>query len=197
MKKLLVFIVILLAAFSVYWYMLRTKKGPKVDTTEKPMAQKRHSENFNKSIDAVVAEYMAVRNAFAAADTAAVKTKINSFIRLLDAVDMKELEKDSGAIVQTAQGSMMDIKSNAVSLLSQADITEMRRDFKAMNQAIYPAFFKSINYEGKTLYLYNCATAFNGSEEAEWLSDDTTGLNPYLGKGQFCGEVKDSVMAAK
>ncbi|MFZ1529982.1 MAG: DUF3347 domain-containing protein [Ferruginibacter sp.] len=198
MKRLLVLIVILLAAFSVYWYLLRTKKGPKQDTTEKPILQKKHSEAFNKSIDAAVAGYLAIKDAFVKGDTATAKAKTAAFIQSLDSIDMKELEKDSGAIIQTAQASLMDIKSNAASLLNQSDIKEMRRDFGMVTEMMYPAFFKAINYEGATLYLFNCATAFGESESANWLSKDTALVNPYLDKSMpACGELKDSVLATK
>lgn len=198
MKRLLALIVILLAAFSVYWYLLRTKKGPKVDTTEKPILQKKHSETFNNSIDAVVAAYLSIKDAFVNGDAATAKSKTATFIQLLDAIDMKELEKDSGAIVQTAQASIMDIKSNAASLLNQTDISEMRRDFSMVTEMMYPAFFKAINYEGATLYLLNCATAFGEGASANWLSKDTVVANPYLGKTMPpCGELKDSVLATK
>ena len=198
MKRLLFLIVILLAAFSAYWYLLRTKKGSKADTTEKPILQKKHSEAFNKSIDEVVAGYLSVKDAFVNDDTATAKAKTAAFIQSLDAIDMKELEKDSSAIVQTAQASITDIKSNAASLLNQTDIKEMRRDFNMVTEMMYPAFFKAINYEGATLYLINCASAFGESESANWLSKDTVMANPYLGKAMpACGELKDSVLATK
>ncbi|MBS1925917.1 MAG: DUF3347 domain-containing protein [Bacteroidetes bacterium] len=68
---------------------------------------------------------------------------------------------------------------------------------------MYPAFFQSINYEGKKLYLQHCPMAFNDTEGADWLSSSDEIINPYLGKKHpkykagmlHCGEIKDSVLA--
>jgi len=203
MKRFLGLILLILVAVGVYWFMFRPKhSGPKAPK-QAPIALKKHSEHFNASIDKVVAAYLDIKNAFVEADTAAAKKSTTVFLAALDSVPMKELKKDTAMIFETAQANIGDIRSNAQSLLNQKDITEMRRDFSAMTDVMYPSFFKTINYEGAKLYLQNCPMAFNDEISANWISNSDEVVNPYLGKIHpkyksqmlHCGEVKDSIQA--
>ena len=203
MKKMIVFIIVLLAAFSVYWFMLRSKtsgpRGPK----PVPMVLKKHSQAFNNTINSVVDNYLSLKDAFVEADTAMVKAKANSFIAALNNIDTVELKKDTALVFETVTATLGDIKSNAESLVKQTDITEMRRDFSSLTDVMYPTFFIAIKYEGQKLYLDNCPMAFNDSIPANWISNSAEIVNPYLGKkhpvyhaGMLgCGEVKDSIQA--
>lgn len=200
---MIVFIVVLLVAFSIYWFMLRSKSsGPKAPKPV-PMAIKRHSDAFNNSINTVVDNYLSLKDAFVEADTAMVKVKANAFMAALNNVDTIELKKDTALVFETVTATLGDIKSNAESLLKQTDITEMRRDFSSMTDVMYPTFFIAIKYEGQKLYLDNCPMAFNDSIPANWISNSAEIVNPYLGKkhpvyhaGMLgCGEVKDSIQA--
>jgi hypothetical protein len=202
MKRILILLVIVLAAISVYWFMLRKKEsGPKAP---KPtgIALKKHSDSFNRSVDKVVADYLAIKNAFVDGDTTAAKSHTTAFISALDSIPLQELKKDTTSIFETAEASVNDIRSNAQSLLQQSTITEMRRDFSMVTDMMYPAFFKSINYEGEKLYLQNCPMAFGQDQAANWLSDTSVIVNPYFGKNDpkykagmiECGDVKDSIM---
>jgi len=203
MKRLLFILIAVLAALSVYWFVFRKKeRGPKAP---KPVAivLKKHSEAFNKSVDKLVNDYLAIKNAFVEGDTAAAKLNTKAFISALDSIPLAELKKDTASIFETAQGSINDIRGNAESLLQQTTITEMRRDFSMVTEMMYPAFFKSINYEGEKLYLQNCPMAFGDDQAANWISNSDEVVNPYLGKNDpkykatmlHCGEVKDSIMA--
>ena len=204
MKRLLFLLVIVLAGISVYWFMLRKKGGPKAPK-QAAMVLKNHSDLFNKSVDSAVAQYLAIKNAFIESDTATAKKSTAAFINLLDSIPLIELKKDTASIFETAQASISDIKANAQSLLQQTDITEMRKDFSMLTDMMFPSFFKSINYEGPTLYLENCPMAFGDDAPANWISDNSEIVNPYLGKTHptyratmlHCGEVKDSIVAKK
>jgi hypothetical protein len=202
MKRILFVLVLVLAAISVYWFMLRKKEsGPKAP---KPVAiaLKKHSEAFNKSVDKVVGHYLAVKDAFVESDTTAAKQHAKELISALDSIPLEELKKDTASIFETAQGSVGDIRSNAQSLLQQTNITEMRRDFSMVTDMMYPSFFKSINYEGEKLYLQNCPSAFGEDQQANWISNSSQIISPYIDKSdpkyqaviQTC-TVKDSVMA--
>ncbi len=203
MKKVFLLLVVLLAAFATYWFGFRKKEqGP----TAPPLAHlalKKHSEGFNKSADSVVNAYLDIKNAFVEADTLTVKAATSSFIKLLDRLPVNELKKDTATIFETVLGNMMDIKSNAMSLLQQTDITEMRHDFSMVTEMMYPSFFTAINYEGPKLYVANCPMAFNDSVSANWISNSAEIVNPYLGKNHptyhagmlHCGEVKDSIVS--
>jgi hypothetical protein len=204
MKKALVFLIVLVAALSIYWFIFRTKKasGPE-EPKQAALTLKTHSAAFNKSIDDLMDAYHAMKNAFVDADTAKAKQNAAVFISRLDSIPLAELKKDTAMIFETASASVNDIRANAQSLLQQTDITEMRKDFGMVTEMMYPAFFKSINYEGPKLYLQNCPMAFNDEQGANWISTDREVVNPYLGKNHpkykgtmlHCGEVKDSIMA--
>lgn len=207
MKKILIIVVIvLLAGIAVFAYLKSFKEKDVVAETPKQEALilKTHSEAFNASVDRAIADYLNMKNAFVNADAAAVKQYAASFVTKLDSIPMEELDKDKVAISATAKASVLDIKTNVNSLLSQTNITEMRKDFNVVTQMMYPSFFKSINYEGHKLYLQECPMAFEDAS-AVWLSNDAEIVNPYLGNNHpkykatmiNCGEVKDSVMAGK
>jgi hypothetical protein len=203
MKRALIFFVLILAAAAVYWFVIRSKPGgPKAPKTP-PMALKKHSESFNNSINNVITEYLAVKDAFIEADTSTAKAKTNALITALNALDTAELKKDTAMVFETVMASLADVKSNAESLLKQTDITEMRRDFSSLTDMLYPTFFKAISYEGPKLYLINCPMAFNDEIPANWISNSEKVINPYLGKNHpkhgagmlNCGEVKDTIKA--
>jgi len=200
MKKVLALLLVFAIGFCVYWFKFR-KTGAPNDIKPEPIALKKHSEAFNSSVDKMVGAYLGIKDAFVDADTAKAKAKTTEFISLLDAIQLDELKNDKAVIIESAKGSIADIRSNAVSLLEQKDITEMRQDFRMVTDMMYPAFFKTINYEGPKLYLQNCPMAFGEDKDANWISNSTEIVNPYLGKNHpefkgsmlHCGEVKDSI----
>jgi len=203
MKKGLAFIVVILAAFCIYWFMFRKTASSGPETKPEPIALKKHSEAFNASIDKAVNAYLSVKDAFVDADTAKVKQQVNLFISMLDSIKVEELKNDKAMVTESAKSSIADIRSNAVSLLSQTNITEMRQDFRMITEMMYPGFFKTINYEGPKLYLQNCPMAFGEDKGADWISNSVEIVNPYLGKNHpeykgsmlHCGEVKDTIKA--
>ena len=202
MKKLILFIVLILLAFSVYWFMLRTKEVKPKEPKQAAITVKKHTETFNIAIDHLMNAYFGMKDAFVDADTARAKQQTVLFIQLLDSIPVAELKKDDSLIVETAKATIADIKANASSLLQQTDITEMRQDFRTVSDMLYPAFFKTINYEGPALFLQNCPMAFDGDKDANWISNSNEVVNPYLGKKHpkfkatmlNCGEVKDSIV---
>jgi hypothetical protein len=203
MKKAILFLVLILAASLIFWKLFKSKDGENKtsDTKEVAIAVKQHSENFNKSISRIVDKYMNIKDAFVNADTAAIKLSGAEFILLLDAIDTAELKKDTSLIEATIISVINDLKSNAISMLSQHDITEMRKDFSSLTDMMFPAFFTAIKYEGPTLYIQNCPMAFNDEIPANWISTTEEVINPYLGKNHpkykagmlHCGEIVDSV----
>ena len=201
MKKVLLFTILVLAAFGIYWIVGKKDKSKKEDVKQGPIALQLHTDTFNASIARVMGEYHTITNAFVDADTGTVKTHTRNFIALLDSIPLAELKNDSAMIFETALATVADVKSNAESLLKQTNITEMRKDFSAVTEQLYPAFFKSINYEGEKLYLQHCPMAFDGDQGANWISNNVEIVNPYLGKNHpkykgsmlHCGEIKDTI----
>jgi len=203
MKRLFPALLIILAGASVYWFVIRKKdKGPKAPKMAS-LALKKHSEAFNKSVDSIVNAYLDMKNAFVEADTAAAKKSTAEFIVRLDRLPVEDMKKDTALVIATVQDNITHLKENSESLLRQTDITEMRRDFSAVTEMLYPSFFTAINYEGQKLYYDNCPMAFDDSVGANWISNSAEIVNPYLGKkhpkyhaGMLgCGDVKDSIVA--
>ena len=203
MKKVMIFGLLVVAAFAVYWFMFRKTGNDAPDTRQQPIALKKHSDGFNASIDKVVTTYLSIKDAFVTADTATVKKNTMMLVSLLDSIPVSELNNDSANVSEVAKATIADIRANAVSLLSQADITEMRQDFRMMTEMMYPAFFNTINYEGQKLYLQHCPMAFGEDKGADWISNSEVIINPYLGKNHpeykgsmlHCGEIKDTIKA--
>lgn len=201
MKKGIILITVLLALFCIYWFLIRKKTDTGNDLKPEPISVKKHSEAFNISVDKMITAYLNMKDAFVEGDTSKAKLYDSTFIVLLDSIKIDELKVDTAVIIESAKASINDIRSNAVSLLSQTDITEMRQDFRMITEMMYPAFFKIINYEGPKLYLQNCPMAFGEDKEANWISNSNEIVNPYLGKNHpefkgsmlHCGEVKDSI----
>ncbi len=203
MKRFAILLLVLVIVFAVYWFGFRGSRsrdeGPKMT----PIALKKHSDNFNNSVDKAITAYLDVKNAFVEDDTVKVKAGARNFISLLDSIPLDELKKDTALIFETAKSNIADIKSNAASLIAQTNITEMRHDFSMITEMMYPSFFKTINYEGPSLYFQNCPMAFGDDQPANWISNNNEVVNPYLGKHHpeykatmlHCGSVKDSLIA--
>ena len=201
MKKIVLVLVLLVVIFGIYWFKFRPEKKVDYVKTE-PLKSSRHSPAFNNSLDTLLNAYFNLKDAFVNADTAMAKTATKKFIVLADSLQFEELKKDTTGIFETATTLMGDVKANAESLLKEANITDMRQDFRMVGESIYP-LLKTIHYEGKTLYWQNCPMAFGEGKEANWISNTEQIIDPYLGKNhpEFkdtmlgCGEVKDSIKA--
>jgi hypothetical protein len=200
MKKLLFFILILLAAFCTYWVFTKGKKEGVAMAKAEALIANSHSDSFNRGIDSLLNAYFLIKEALVNTDSISVKSACKSLIILADTNRLAELKKDSLGIYSSAIMQLGDVKANAESLLNQNNITEIRQDFRMIGESIYP-LLKTIHYEGKTLYWQNCPMAFGEDKGANWISNTEEIINPYLGKNHpefksgmlHCGEVKDSI----
>jgi flagellar basal body-associated protein FliL len=205
-KKILLIVLVLLLALAGYvWYQFSTNKGGGFNGDQaKKLEIKSSTSLFDEGIKAMLASYFNLKEAFVNADTTNAKAACNTMIKAIDSIKLEELQKDTSGLITTIQPLLNDVKSNAVSLMAQTSIKEMRKDFNQVNQQMY-SLLKAINYKGEKIYWQNCPMAFDGDKEAYWL-DTKTGdarTNPYLGKNDpehgsnmlHCGEDKDSIMA--
>lgn len=204
MKKVLIVLILIIAVIGIYWKFFKHKNEPVANIQKEiPIKVNKHSALFNSVVDSAIAEYLNVKNAFVESDTIKVKESARKFIQVLDRIPLEELKKDTATIVETVMSNLADVKSNTESLINQKDITEMKQDFRAVSEMLYPSFFKAINYEGPKLYWQTCPMAFGEDKPASWLSNTEEIINPYLGKNHpqykatmlHCGETQDSVMA--
>lgn len=203
MKRVLVVLLLIIIALALYWFKFR-KSGPHPDRPkETPITLKKHSAEFNASVDSMILSYLDIKDAFINQDTAGAKAATRMMIRRADSLHLDELKNDNEAVRASAEATIGDIKANAESLLTQTDITEMRQDFRMVTEMMYPAFFQTINYEGPKLYLMHCPMAFGTDKGADWISANPEVVNPFFGKNNpkhkdemlHCGEVKDTIKA--
>lgn len=201
MKRILILVFLVFAAYLSYVFIFKKKSGDS-GPKQQPLALKKHSEAFSKSITDAMNAYFEMKAAFVDADTARAKEECKKFISLIDSIKLDELKKDTASIYETAAANFNDVKMNAASLLTQTDITEMRQDFRMISEMLYPAF-KVINYEGPKMYWQNCPMAFGDEKEGNWISNSEEIINPYLGKNHpefkatmlHCGSIKDTIKA--
>ena len=202
MKKILILLIIVLGAFCIYWIFVKGKKQGIEMAKIEAMVVTRHSAAFNEGMDSLLNAYFALKDAFVEADSLSAKSACKSLIAIADSNRLAELKNDSSGIYESAIMQLSDVKSNAESLVTQTNLTEMKQDFRMIGESIYP-LLKTIHYEGKTLYWQNCPMAFGEDKGANWISNTEEIINPYLGKKHpefksgmlHCGEVKDSIKA--
>ena len=199
MRPLLAILALVVLAFGAWWIFFKDKSN---NSSPKQEALKvgKHSAEFNQSVDAIVTEYLSLKEAFVNADTSKIKAQERKFVSAIDSIKIDELKKDTTGIFQSAQLLIADIKSNADAILKETDITEMRQDFRMVSENLFP-LLKAIRYEGEKLYWQNCPMAFGEDKDASWLSKTEEIINPYLGKNHpefkgtmlHCGEIKDTI----
>ncbi len=195
------YVIIALGLFLLYWFWVRPSAHKAADNNTSPVQILQHSKGIDDQINQIVVAYLAMKDAFVETDTALVKKNARLFIESLGSMDTLALKKDTVVVYEILQQAILDMKSNATSILQKTDITEMRKDFSNLTEMMYPAFFTAVHYEGSTLYLQNCPMAFYDSIAANWISNSNEVINPYLGKKHpryqsamlNCGEVKDSI----
>lgn len=198
MKKVLAILVIVALAFGAWWLFFKDKSHN--NDKQQPLKVGMHSNEFNKSIGAMVSGYLSLKDAFVNTDTAKIKEEQKKFIAAIDSIKMDELKKDTTGIYQSAQLLISDIRSNAEAIIKETDITEMRQDFRMVSENLFP-LLKTIRYEGEKLYWQNCPMAFGEGKDASWISNTQEIFNPYLGKNHpefkstmlHCGEIKDTI----
>ncbi len=191
----------ILAALA-YWRFCQKNTSKTDDKTAPTAALTRfHTDSLNKSINMILQQYIDLSDAFVETDTGSVKKAALAMLTGWSIINEQWFSEDT-----TLNRSMLiEVKSNVLgnlnSLIVQKDITEMRRDFSSLTEAIFPAFFTAVRYEGDKLYIQRCPMAFNDVEPASWISRSTKIMNPYLGKKHpvyqagmlHCGEVVDSI----
>ncbi len=199
-KKILLIALVSTVVLGIVYFFKSPQKS-EVEEKQKPIELNKHSEAFNATVGQVVQTYLNLKDAFVDSDTQKIKSNAQELIEAIRSIDTSELKKDSSLVYETVNMTLMDLMSNANSLLQQTDITEMRRDFSSLTTVMYPSFFNTIGYEGPSLYLQECPMAFNDTEAANWISNNREIVNPYLGKNHpkykagmlHCGELKDSI----
>lgn len=200
MKRVLAIVFLIIVILAVWFLFFKTDAVTTTSNESENIATAKHSDEFNQEIATTMNAYMSMKNAFIDGDTSLIKSETSKFINSIDSLDLKELQKNDSSIFMAMQQNISDIKANATPILQESDLTEMRHDFSMVSENLYP-FLKTVGYEGQKLYWQNCPMAFGEDKPANWLSNTSEILNPYLGKNHpeyksamlHCGENMDSL----
>lgn len=201
MKRILAIAFLVIIVLGAWWLFFRTEKSNSASEVKvETLTVKKHSPAFNSGVDNTINTYLAMKDAFVNADTTTIKANAIKFISAVDSMNLDDLQKEDAQILAAVKQQVSDIKSNATPILQETDITQMRQDFRMVSENLYP-FLKTIGYEGEKLYWQNCPMAFGEDKEANWISNTSEIINPYLGKNHpeyksamlHCGENKDSI----
>ena len=197
MKRIIFILLVIAVAFAVYWFKFRgddSPEGPK----QQPLKVSLHSAAFNSSIDSLLQHYFDLKDAFVDGDSLKARRSGMALVIYAGNLNLDELKKDTTGIFESASAFVTDIRTNASDMGQSQTIADMRQDFKAVSENVYP-LLKTIHYEGKKLYWQNCPTAFGEDRSANWISETVTVTNPYLGKNNpdytKCGEIQDTIKA--
>ena len=195
MRKAVFTILLLVFVVIAAWILLRNEEKKETHIlSEVPQAEKlkltAFSDSLNLKLESVIQSYLALKDAFIQIDTTLIKANASHLVSQLQLLNLKEMEAQQ-ALYLTAQGAVQDMMSNAQSILVQSTTDEMQRDFNALTNVMYPAFFQSIGYSGNDLYVYQCMNAFGASPEpATWITDKRDSTSPYK---KECGVYKDKL----
>ena len=202
-KILLILLFVILGLAGFVWYKFSTDKSGGFEGEQaKKLELKSATPLFDGGIKAMLTAYFQMKDAFVEADTLTIKSSGKAMVQIIEGINLEELKKDTSGLITTIEPLLTDVKSNAISVLAQSDIQEMRMDFNQVNQQLY-ALLKAINYKGEKMYWQNCPMAFGENREGNWISNTEEIVNPYLGKNHpehkdnmlHCGSIKDTIKA--
>ena len=202
MKKLLLLIVIFVAA-GLLAYKLLSDGGPKtVQIKDQPLRMSKNSPGFNTAFTIFLNDYYSLKDALVQWDSVKADQAAYSLAAKADSLPLKQLKGDS-SIVLTAQSLAASVSSEAKGFTGESGFEARRRAFNMLTDEMY-ALIHAVNYDGETIYHMRCPMAFRDSIEGFWLSNSPRIANPYLGdkhpvyksKMLGCGEIVDSVNLA-
>jgi hypothetical protein len=208
MKKILLFLLIVLLAVGGYvWYKISNNKYSGFEGEKaKKLEINSTTPVFDNALQQTLTAYLALKDAFVEADTAAVSNATRTLLANIDSIKLDEIKKDTASvdIAATVEAFLGDLKSNSLRINEANNLKDKRLAFFDASQQLYP-LLKSINYKGQKLYWQMCPMAFDDTKEGYWfdLKNGMERTNPYLGKKDekygagmlHCGEDKDSIIA--
>ncbi|MBZ4191911.1 hypothetical protein [Niabella beijingensis] len=177
MKKLLIVIAVIIAAFLVYKFAIKKNKPPKDKPV--PVAVSKHSDPFNQSMEAVLSSYYVLADGFVNWDSAAVGKAVLSLQAALASFKVDELKKDS-TIYETAQYPLETAKANTATIAGTADWTARRHALHDLSDALRMLLL-TVKYDQAPVYWQECPMAFGEGQSGNWLSNKKEIVNPYLG----------------
>jgi Protein of unknown function (DUF3347). len=196
-----ILIVIILLVIVIAGWRLINKTNNAEEARQNPIKVSKHSPGFNASVGTMLDAYYGLTESLVNWDSVSAQTKAKSLKEKINSLQLDELKKDSGAILETANSFLSDSKSNLDSIAANTGITAQRDGLNSLTQNLYD-FLRVVKYDESKLYLQLCPMAFNNeTSPGVWLSKTDSIINPYMGihhphygKGMIhCGETKDTL----
>ncbi|WP_008582742.1 DUF3347 domain-containing protein [Niabella soli] len=197
MKKLLIFIVVLVLVFFVYRLVFKKNK----DSGEKPVpvAVGKPTAAFDESVTQVLNSYYALTDGFVNWDTAAVTAGAGTLETTLAHLKVDELKKDT-VIYQTVISTLDLAKMNGATIKGSHDWAEQRHALNDLS-ANLRTILLAVKYDKAPAYWQECPMAFGEGQSGNWLSAKAAIVNPYLGNKDpkfgktmlNCGETKMTI----
>ena len=199
LKRVILFLVLILVAVTVYWVVFKPKKNKVEGEQEKPLVQTQNSDAFTASFTKLMTSYYSLKDAFVEWDTAKVNKQAADLKILADSLPLGQMKADT-SIIMTASDYTKTISGEAVGIIGETDIAQKRRSFYTLSDALY-TLVMTVKYDQEVVYHQHCPMAFDEEQEAFWLSNSNKVVNPYLGDKHpkykagmlHCGDVTDSL----
>lgn len=204
-KPLIIFVVVIIAAFGAWKFGLFGKKDDKpARPKDQPLLVSKHSETFNQSMTNAMNAYYALTESFVNWDTAKVNSSIAALKIAVDSIQIAEMEKDTAALYETAKTFWGSMKSEIQGMQLDTSLYEKREALNMLTDNFYN-LLRTVKYDVAKVYYHECPMALNNNESpAFWLSADgatKNRRNPYLGlhdpkygKSMLtCGQTRDSI----
>lgn len=201
---ILLIIVLLLAGIARYLFFSGSKSSHSDEPEPVPLTVSKHSEVFNKSVQAMLDAYYNMSEAFVNWDTDAVNKNAAKLKEALENLNVQELQKDStsdGALIYQTALSYVSNVSNETSSLLQAESIDKKREVLNTLSDDLRLLLITVKYDQGKLYWQECPMAFGDDQPGNWLSKTSMVRNPYLGlkdpkyKDEMldCGGPKDTI----
>jgi Protein of unknown function (DUF3347) len=201
MKKALLLIGVLALALGITYLVLHKSNTDNNIPEERdaPLTINSKTSAFNRSFAAVLTNYYALSDGFAAVDSSQIHSAVQNLSVSIDSIRFDQFKADT-AIIQTAASLAQSMQGEITALQKENTMEQKKREFNMITDELY-SLIRTVRYDGSTIYHMRCPNAFADSSEAYWLSPANKISNPYLGKNNPAknagtpdqGELSDSL----
>jgi hypothetical protein len=203
MRKLILLVVLFVAAGLLVYRLWSDKKTAQPQTHDQALRISKNTGPFNTAFAELMTDYFAIKDALVNWDTVKADQAAYVVAAKADSLPVNQLKADSD-IVKTAQSLAISISGEAKGFSGETGYEGRRRSFNMLTDELYN-LVRTVRYDGQTIYHIRCPMAFGDSAEGYWLSSTPSVINPYLGnkhpvykaKMVGCGEITDSLDFAK
>jgi len=202
-KGIFIILALIICVAAYLFFANKGKKGIQNDK-EIPLKISKNSEKLNQRLDLTLQAYYQLHDGLVRwAPVDSIGRMADSLSRVAATIPFTEIKADS-ILIQTAEDFSENLQDACAGIVKDTAIAGQRRDFYTATEALYN-LLRTVQYDNKTIYHIKCPMAFNGDEEAFWLSDSTEVINPYFGINDpvhhsamlHCGSVEDSISFAR